>query len=395
MAMNADPIVDPDILDLGLAEPGRRRIEWVLQSMPVLQAVLKRFIKSQPLEGYRVLAGFPLTPETANLLITLRDGGAQVSANAPEESPKAPDLAACLSRDYGIAHLPAIAALGDEPHWVLEQGGRLLNGELPALRGATVEWASVRTYPFPVISTDQALTTRLFDHRYGVGQSVLDGILRCTNLFLSGITIVIAGYRWCGRGIASRARGMGASVIVTEIDPTRALEALMDGNRVMSMAEAASFGDLFITATGSKNVIGRDHFDRLKSGAILANAGHSTAEIDLGALERIASSHRTIRESVEEYVLRDGRRIQVLAEGQPINAATGQPTAVRDITMAMHALSLEHLIKNAAEMPHRIHPVPEEIDRQVARLKLDALGLKIDRLTPEQEAYLATGPEAN
>lgn len=395
MAMNADPTVDPDILDLGLAEPGRRRIEWVFQSMPVLQSVRKNFIKTQPLDGFRVLAGFPLTPETANLLITLRDGGAQVSVAAPEEAPKAPDLVASLSRDYGIAHLPAAAALSAEPHWVLEQGGRLLAGELPGLLGATVEWASVRTYPFPVISIDQALTTRLFDHRYGVGQSVLDGILRTTNLFLSGITIVIAGYRWCGRGIATRARGMGASVIVTEIDPTRALEALMDGNRVMSMAEAAAVGDLFITATGSKNVIARDHFDRLKSGAILANAGHSPAEIDLPALERIASSRRSIRDSVDEYVLRDGRRIQVLAQAQPINGASGQPTAVRDITMAMHALSLEHLSRQAAEMPNRIHPVPEEIDRQVARLKLDALGLKIDRLTPEQEAYLATGPEAN
>ena len=395
MAMNEDPIVDPDILDLGLAEPGRRRIEWVCQSMPVLQAVRKSFIKAQPLAGFRVLAGFLLTPETANLLITLRDGGAQVSVAIPAGSLKPPDLLASLSKDYGISHLPAPAALAGEPQWVLEQGGRLLTDPIPGLLGATLEWGSPKNYPFPVISIDQALTTRLFDHRYGVGQSVLDGILRCTNLFLSGITVVIAGYRWCGRGIATRARGMGASVVVTEIDPTRALEALMDGNRVMSMAEAAAIGDLFITATGNKNVIGRDHFERLKSGAILVNVGHSPAEIDLGALDRIASSHRTIRESVEEYVLRDGRRIQVLAEGQPINAATGQPTAVRDITMAMHALSLEHLTKNAAEMPPCIHPVPEEIDRQVARLKLDALGLKIDRLTPEQEVYLATGPEAN
>jgi adenosylhomocysteinase len=395
MAMNADPIVDPDILDLGLAEPGRRRTEWVFQSMPVLQAIRKQFIKAQPLAGFRVLAGFSISPETANLLITLRDGGAQVTATAPEASFKAPDLLACLSKDYGIPVLPAAAALATDPHWILDQGGRLLKDAPASLLGATLELASAKLFSFPVISIDQAQSTHLFDHRYGVGQSVLDGVLRCTNLFLSGITVVIAGYGWCGRGIATRARGMGANVIITEIDPTRALEALMDGNRVMSMAEAAAFGDLFLTATGNKNVIGRDHFDRLKSGAIIANAGHAPAEIDLGALDRMASSHRPIREAVEEYVLRDGRRIQVLALGQPVNAASGQPTAVRDISLAIHALSLEYLSKNSPEMPHRIHPVPEEIDRQVARLKLEALGLKIDRLTPEQEAYLATRPEAN
>jgi adenosylhomocysteinase len=395
MAMNVDPIVDPDILDLGLAEPGRRRTEWVFQSMPVLQAVRKQFIKAQPLAGFRVLAGLSLSPEAANLLITLRDGGAQVTGTATETSPKPPDLLACLSKDYGVPVLPTAAALATDPHWIIDPHGRLLREPGPSLLGATLEFTSSRQFPFPAISVDQAQATHLFDHRYGVGQSVLDGVLRYTNLFLCGITVVIAGYGWCGRGIATRARGMGANVIVTEIDPTRALEALMDGNRVMSMAEAAALGDLFLTATGNKNVIGRDHFDRLKSGALLANAGHSPAEIDLGALDRIASSHRPVRESVEEYVLRDGRRIQVLAQAQSVNAASGQPTAVRDISLAIHSLSLEFLSRNHTEMPHRIHPVPEEIDRQVARLKLEALGLKIDRLTPEQEAYLATRPEAN
>lgn len=398
MAMNADPIVDIDIQDLGLAESGKRRIEWAFQSMPVLQAIRKQFIKAQPLAGFRVAACLPVAPETANLMVTLRDGGAQMVLSASDSFSRQDDIVAALAKDYSIAVLSVAEALATEPHWALDHGGLLLRDAPTSLLGATLDRASSsRAFGFPVIAVDQAQTTHLFDHRYGTGQSVIDGILRATNLLLSGLTVVVAGYGWCGRGIATRVRGMGANVIVTEIDPMRGLEALMDGHRVMSMPEAVALGHLVITATGNKNTIGRDHIDKMKSGAILANAGHSAVEIDLGALGRVASSHRPIRDLVEEYVLRDGRRVYLLAQGQPINAAAagGQPATVRDISLANHALSLEYLSKNYTTMQHRAHAVPEEIDRQVARLKLEALGLKIDRLTPEQEAYLASWPEAN
>ncbi len=397
MATNADPIVDFDIQDLGLAESGKRRIEWAFQSMPVLQAIRKQFIKAQPLAGFRVAACLPVAPETANLMVTLRDGGAQVVLSASDSFMRQDDVVAALAKDYGIAVVSLADALATEPHWALDHGGLLLRDAPASLLGATMDRATSRELAFPVIAVDQAQTSHLFDHRYGAGQSVIDGILRATNLLLSGLTVVVAGYGWCGKGIATRVRGMGANVIVTEIDPMRALEALMDGHRVMSMPEAVALGHLVITATGNKNTIGRDHIDKMKSGAILVNSGHSPVEIDLGALDRVASSHRPIQDLVEEYVLRDGRRVYVLAQGQPINAAAagGQPATVRDISLANHALALEYLSKNYTTMQHRAHAVPEEIDRQVARLKLEALGLKIDRLTPEQEAYLASWPEAN
>lgn len=408
MATNADPIVDCDILDLGLAEQGKRRIEWAFQSMPVLQAIRKQFIRMQPLAGYRIAACLPVTPESANLMVTLRDGGAQTVLCAADSFSTRDDVAACLVKDYGIrvyaihGEAPDLAAqrrqaaLATEPQWLLDHAGHLLRQVPAGVLGATAETRR-GPFGFPLIAVDQAQTTHLFDHRHGAGQSILDGILRSTNLLLSGLTVVVAGYGWCGRGIATRARGMGANVIVTEIEPIRALEALMDGNRVLSMPDAAALGDLIITATGNKNVIGRESIDRLKSGAIIANAGHAAAEVDLAALERTASSHRPIRDLVEEYVLRDGRRVYVLAAGLPVNAAAagGQPAAVRDISLANHALALEYLTKHHLQLEHRVHPVPEEIDRQVARLKLDSLGMKIDRLTPEQEAYLASWTEAN
>jgi adenosylhomocysteinase len=248
---------------------------------------------------------------------------------------------------------------------------------------------------YPVIAINDALTKHLFDNRYGTGQSTLDGIIRSTNLLLAGMIVVVAGYGWCGRGVAMRARGMGANVIVTEIDPTKAIEAIMDGFRVMSMAEAATIGDLFITLTGNKSVIAKEHFERLKSGAMLANSGHFNVEIDLETLGRMASTRRQVREYVEEFALRDGRRVYVLGEGRLINlaAAEGHPASVMDMSFANQAQAVEYLVKNHASLEKRVYAVPEELDKKVARMKLESMGVKIDRLTPEQERYLASWSE--
>lgn len=419
MATKADPIVDNDIQDLGLAEQGKQRIEWAFHSMPVLQSIRKHFIKTQPLAGLRVAACVSPTAEAANLLITLRDGGASITLGA---SIGQLDVAAALVRDYGIpVHIPrgglpaehVKPILENCPHILLDDQCELITclAEAPELAvhviGGTEDTASgalrlqarerAGVLPFPMFTISESQTRHMYYSRQGTGQSTLDGILRATNILLSGTTVVVAGYGQCGRGIAMLARGMGAHVLVTEINPVKALEAVMHGHRTMSMSEAAQIGDVFITASGSKNVISREHFEKLKSGAILCNAGHRNVEVDLGTLERMASGRRRLREYVEEYVMRDGRRIQVLAEGRPINraAAEGHPASVMDISFANQALSAEYLIKHAAQLERKVYPVPDEIDRHVARMKLDALGIKIDRLTHEQEAYLAGWSEGN
>ncbi len=422
--MSTVPKMTCDIQDPGLAESGKRRIDWANQSMPALQLIRKQFIKAQPLKGIRISGCLHITTETANLAITLRDGGAQVVLCASNPLSTQDDVAAALVRDYSIpvfaikgeddktyySHVDA--ALDHRPQVTVDDGADLITTGVTKRREALAEtiggteetttgvirlraMAREGVLPYPVISVNDAYTKHLFDNRYGTGQSTIDGILRATNLLLAGLKVVVGGYGWCGRGLASRARGLGAEVIVTEVDPTRALEAVMDGYRVMSMAEAARLGDIFVTVTGNKNVIGREHFEHMKNGAVLANSGHFNVEIDIPALEKMASGKRPAREFVDEYSMRDGRKIYLLAEGRLINlsAAEGHPAAVMDMSFANQALSVEYLVKSAGQLENKVYPAPEAIDKNVARLKLDSMGLKIDRLTPEQEAYLASWSE--
>jgi adenosylhomocysteinase len=422
--MPTDTQVACDIKDISLADLGKRRQEWAFQSMPVLQTIRKQFIKTQPLAGKRVAACLHVTSETANLMITLRDGGASVVLCASNPLSTQDDIAATLVRDYGIPvyaikgennevyyqHLTAAAE--HAPHITMDDGADLVSllhskrQDLAAnIVGGTEEtttgvirlraMAKDGVLKYPIVAVNDALTKHLFDNRYGTGQSTLDGIIRATNVLLAGLNLVVAGYGWCGRGVAMRARGMGANVIVTEVDPTKAIEAVMDGFRVMSMAEAAVIGDIFVTVTGNKHVIARDHFERMKNGAILCNSGHFNVEIDLEALAKISSSHRQTREFVEEYSFRDGRRLNVLADGRLINlsAAEGHPASVMDMSFANQALSAEYMVKNHSKLENRVYPVPEDLDKQVARMKLESMGVKIDRLTPEQEHYLSSWSE--
>jgi adenosylhomocysteinase len=413
-----------DVKDLALADLGKRRTEWAFQSMPVLQTIRKQFIKTQPLAGVRIAACLHVTTETANLAVTLRDGGANVVLCASNPLSTQDDVAATLVRDFGIpvyaikgedndsyySHI--LAAIDHQPQITMDDGCDLvtvlhtkrqdaLSGVLGGTEETTTGVIRLRAMSkdgvlrYPVIAINDALTKHLFDNRYGTGQSTIDGIVRATNILLAGLNVVVAGYGWCGRGFAMRARGMGANVIVTEVDPTKAIEALMDGFRVMSMNEAAVIGDLFVTLTGNKSVIAKEHFEKLKSGAILCNSGHFNVEIDLEALGRMASTRRPMREYVEEFALRDGRRIYVLGEGRLINlaAAEGHPASVMDMSFANQAQAVEYLVKNHASLERRVYAVPEELDKRVARMKLESMGVKIDRLTPEQERYLASWSE--
>jgi len=421
MSTNPETSIACDVKDLSLADGGKRRVEWAFQSMPVLHTIRKQFIKTQPLAGIRIAACLHVTTETANLMMTLRDGGASPVVCASNPLSTQDDVAATLVRDYNIpvyaikgesnevyySHLSAAADY--KPHITMDDGcdlvtllhttrKDLLEGVLGGTEETTTGVIRLRAMAregvlrYPVVAVNDALTKHLFDNRYGTGQSTVDGIIRATNILMAGLNMVVAGYGWCGRGFAMRARGMGANVIITEIDPTKAIEALMDGFRVMSMLEAAQIGDLFVTLTGNKNVITREHFERLKSGAILANSGHFNVEIDLETLDRMASSRRQVREYVEEFALRDGRRVCVLAEGRLINlaAAEGHPASVMDMSFANQLLAVEHLVKNHSTLERRVFPVPEELDKLVARMKLESMGVKIDRLTPEQEQYLAS-----
>jgi len=416
----ATTTVPCDVKDLSLADAGKRRIEWAAQSMPVLATIRKQFIKTQPLAGIRVAACLHVTTETANLMIALRDGGANITLCASNPLSTQDEVAASLVRDYNIptfaikgesndsyySHLNA--ALDSAPQFTMDDGADVV-GLLHTKRkellknviGGTEEtttgvirlraMAKDKVLAYPIIAVNDALTKHLFDNRYGTGQSTLDGIIRATNVLLAGLNIVVAGYGWCGRGVAMRAKGMGANVIVTEIDPTKAIEAVMDGFRVMTMSEACPIGDVFVTVTGNKNVIGRDHFDKLKGGAILANSGHFNVEIDLDTLAAVASSRKEARPFVEEFSMKDGRKLYVLGEGRLINlaAAEGHPASVMDMSFANQALSAEYMAKNHATMENKVYSVPEDLDKQVAKMKLESMGFSIDKLSPEQEEYLA------
>ena len=432
-----------DIKDLTLADEGKRRTEWAERSMPVLRQIRTRFAKERPLKGLKLSACLHVTTETANLMQTLRAAGAEIALCASNPLSTQDDVAAHLVRDHGV-HVYAIKgedhetyyrhiaqALAFGPHMTQDDGADLVGAlhmialnrlddlappirrwveglssaerkELvSAVRGSTEEtttgvirlkaMAKEGVLQFPIIAVNDSNTKHMFDNRYGTGQSTLDGVVRATNLLLAGSTVVVAGYGWCGRGVASRARGAGAHVIVTEVDPIPALEARMDGFEVRPMAEAASIGDLFITLTGNINVVRPEHFAVMKDGAIVCNSGHFNVELDLEGLARIANGRRYVREMVEEFVVK-GRRIMVLAEGRLINlaAAEGHPASVMDMSFANQALAAEVLSRDAAEMSKSVHRLPASMDQEIARLKLQSMGISIDALTPEQVEYLAS-----
>ncbi len=416
--------INCDVKNLELADLGKKRIEWANQSMKVLQIIRKEFIKNQPLKGLRVSACLHVTSETANLMIALRDGGADVVLCASNPLSTQDDVAASLVRDYNIpvfaikgedndsyySHI--MAAVDHKPQITMDDGADLVTvlhtkrqAELAHVIGGTEEtttgvirlraMAKEGVLRYPIMAVNDADTKHFFDNRYGTGQSTIDGIIRATNFLLAGSKFVVAGYGWCGRGLASRARGAGAEVIVTEVDPTKALEAVMDGFRVMSMEEAAKLGDVFCTVTGNKNVLARQHFELMKDGAIVSNSGHFNVEIDIPSLEKLSSSKRTTRTFVDEYVMKDGRRINLLGEGRLINlaAAEGHPASVMDMSFADQALSCEYMAKNYATLEKKVYAVPVDLDKRVAKLKLESMGIKIDRLTPEQEEYLASWSE--
>ncbi len=410
-----------DVIDLGLAAEGVRRIEWAEREMPVLRLIRERFERERPLEGLRIGACLHVTTETANLMRTLKAGGADVSLCASNPLSTKDDVAAALVAEYGIstfarrgedrdtyyAHLNAVA--DTQPQVTMDDGCDLVSllhqerpHQLEQILAGTEEtttgvirlkaMAADGALAFPVVAVNEARTKHLFDNRYGTGQSTVDGILRATNVLLAGRKVVIAGYGWVGRGIASRFRGMGSHVAVTEVEPIPAIEALMDGFVVMTGMEAAAWGDLFITATGNLNVFRREHFEKMRDGAIMANSGHFDDEIDLKALRQMAAGQvREVRRDVEEFVV-DGRRLHVVAEGRLVNLATaeGHPAAVMDMSFANQALSAEHVARNHDTLANQVYVVPEDIDREVARLKLVALGVDIDTMTPEQVAYVAS-----
>jgi adenosylhomocysteinase len=392
--------------------------------MPVLQLIRKQFIKEQPLKGVRMSACLHVTSETANLAITLRDGGADVVVCASNPLSTQDEVAACLVKDYSIptfaikgednatyyAHISA--ALDHQPQITLDDGADLVTmlltkrTDLVANVIAGTEetttgvirlraMAKDGTLKYPIIAVNDAQTKHFFDNRYGTGQSTLDGVIRATNLLLAGLKVVIAGYGWCGRGVAMRAKGHGADVIITEIDPTKGIEAVMDGFRVMPMAEAAKVGDVFITVTGNKSVVRAEHFEAMKSGAVVCNSGHFNVEIDIPALEKLSSGKREVRPLVDEYVMKDGRKVYLLGEGRLVNLATaeGHPAAVMDMSFANQALSAEYLRQNYKQLKPQVYVVPENLDKEIARLKLDSMGHKLDKLTAEQEHYLASWQE--
>jgi adenosylhomocysteinase len=413
-----------DVKDLKLAEGGRRRIEWSAREMPVLRIIRERFAKERPLAGVRVSACLHVTSETAYLMETLQAGGADVVLTASNPLSTQDDVAASLVAN---SEIPVYAikgenntvyykhihvALDHKPHLTMDDGADLVStlhkerrDLLGNIIGGTEEtttgvirlraMAADKALDFPIIAVNDAMTKHFFDNRYGTGQSTVDGIVRATNILLAGKVFVVAGYGWCGRGLASRARGMGANVTVTEVDPLKALEAVMDGYRVMPMEEAAKIGDIFCTLTGDINVIDQSHFEVMKDGAIVSNSGHFNVEINIPALEEMAASKQLIRPFVEQYDLKDGRRLFLLGEGRLINlaAAEGHPASVMDMSFANQALSAEYMIKHAVDLEKKVYSVPEAIDAEIARLKLLAMGVEIDVLTPEQQAYLNSWEE--
>ena len=413
-----------DIKDTKLAEGGRRRIEWAEREMPVLRLIREQFTKERPLQGMRVSACLHVTTETANLMRTLQAGGADVVLTASNPLSTQDDVAASLvthdeipvyaikGEDNVTYYKHINAALDHEPQITMDDGADLVSTLhkdrrelLEGMVGGTEEtttgvirlraMAADGALAFPVVAVNDAMTKHFFDNRYGTGQSTIDGIIRATNVLLAGKTFIVAGYGWCGRGLAMRARGMGANVIVTEVDPLPALEAMMDGYRVMPMDEAAKIGDIFCTLTGDINVIDRHHFEVMKDGAIVANSGHFNVEINIPALEEMSKEKRLVRPFVEQYELPDGRNINLLGEGRLINlaAAEGHPASVMDMSFANQALVAEYMIKHADEMNKKVYTVPDPIDKEIARLKLAAMDIEIDVLTPEQVAYLNSWEE--
>jgi adenosylhomocysteinase len=413
-----------DVKDLSLAPEGVRRIAWADRQMPVLAAIRDRFEHEQPLAGYRVSACLHVTTETANLMRTLKVGGADVVLCASNPLSTQDDVAAALVEEFDIAvfaikgedndtyYAHIEAAVDHKPHLTMDDGadvigvlhsarreqlGDIIAGTEETTTGVIRLKALERdgALGFPIIAVNEAKTKHLFDNRYGTGQSTIDGIIRATNVLLAGKRFVVAGYGWVGRGVASRARGMGSHVIVTEVDPLRALEAAMDGFEVLTMERAAELGDLFCTATGDKNVISREHIERMKDGAILANTGHFNVEIEIPALRQLAVETREARQFVEEFTLANGNRVYLVADGRLVNlaAAEGHPALVMDMSFANQALAAEYAIANAATLERTVYPVPDEIDREIARLKLDTMGIEIDALSDEQARYLASWNE--
>jgi|RhiMetdeSRZDD1v2_1073273.scaffolds.fasta_scaffold01596_3 adenosylhomocysteinase len=436
-----------DVRDLGLASRGKTRIEWADASMPVLAQIRERFAKEKPLKGVRLSACLHVTSETANLARTLTAGGADLVLCASNPLSTQDEVAASLVADYGVStyaikgedhasyydHIRA--ALAHRPNMTMDDGADLVSSLLflaldrdaevdPVVRkwaqdlskddrkalfagviGGTEETTTgvirlkamekAGVLKFPVVAVNEAKTKHFFDNRYGTGQSTMDGIIRATNLLVAGLNVVVAGYGWCGRGVAMRARGLGAQVIVTELDPTKAIEAALDGFRVMTMAEAAPIGDIFVTVTGNKGVLREEHFRAMKNGAVVCNSGHFNVEIDIPALEKLAADRRPIREFVEEFRLRDGRRLHLLGEGRLINlaAAEGHPASVMDMSFANQALAAEFMVKNHASLEKKVYAVPDEIDREIARLKLASMGITIDVPTPEQQKYMSSWEE--
>ena len=436
-----------DVRDLALAPRGKTRIEWADASMPVLRQIRERFAKEKPLKGIRLSACLHVTSETANLARTLTAGGAELALCGSNPLSTQDDVAASLVADYGVAtyaikgedhatyydHIRS--ALAHRPNVTMDDGADLVSSLLflalgrdadvdPVIRqwakglsaeerktlfdgiiGGTEETTTgvIRlkameksgVLRFPVVAVNEAKTKHFFDNRYGTGQSTMDGIVRATNLLIAGLNVVVAGYGWCGRGVAMRARGLGGQVIVTELDPTKAIEAALDGYRVMTMAEAAPIGDIFVTVTGNKGVLRDEHFRAMKDGAVVCNSGHFNVEIDIPALEALSRERRAIRDSVEEFRLQDGRRIHLLADGRLINlaAAEGHPASVMDMSFANQALAAEFMVKNHASLQKKVYAVPEEIDREIARLKLASMGIAIDTATPEQQKYMSSWEE--
>jgi len=420
----AEQVKKGDVKDIRLADAGKRKIEWAGQQMPVLESIRQRFLKEQPLKGLRVSACLHVTSETANLMIALRDGGAEAVLCASNPLSTQDEVAASLNRDYNIptyaikgednemyySHLRA--ALDHKPQMTMDDGADLVTMLLtkrtdlvPGVIAGTEEtttgvirlraMAKDGTLKYPIIAVNDAMTKHFFDNRYGTGQSTLDGVIRATNILLAGLKVVIAGYGWCGRGVAMRAKGLGADVIVTEIDPVKGIEAVMDGFRVLPMAQAVKEGDVFITVTGNKSVIRGEHFEAMKNGAVICNSGHFNVEIDIPALEKLSSGKREVRPLVDEYVLKGNRKVYLLGEGRLVNLATaeGHPASVMDMSFANQSLSAEYLFKNHKTLKPQVYVVPEHLDREIARLKLESMGHKLDKLTPEQEHYLASWQE--
>ncbi|MBN1978756.1 MAG: adenosylhomocysteinase [Anaerolineae bacterium] len=414
-----------DVKDVDLAPAGRLRIEWAEREMPVLRLIRERFAEEKPLKGVRLSGCLHITTETANLARTLQAGGAEVVLTASNPLSTQDDVAAALVSYYEIPtyavkgennetyykHLHA--ALDHRPQLTMDDGAdlvstlhkertELIDGVIGGTEETTTGVIRLKAMAkdgvlrYPIVAVNDALTKHFFDNRYGTGQSTMDGIIRATNVLIAGKTVVVGGYGWCSRGIAMRAKGLGANVIVTEVDPLRALEAVMDGFRVMPMAEAAPQGDIFVTSTGDINVIDKHHFERMKDGAIVCNSGHFNVEINIPALEKLSGRPpRRVRPSVDEYTLLDGRLIHLLAEGRLVNlaAAEGHPSAVMDMSFANQALSAEYMLNHADELENTVYAVPEDIDQEIARIKLQSMGVEIDTLTSEQEKYLSSWEE--